>query len=85
METGFVSSPWHTTHPADLTGAGDAFRAGLYSYLIRNRAAFVDGGFDWKLAGRLANLTAATAVTDGLEGVGTYPAMMRRCGAKGAG
>jgi sugar/nucleoside kinase (ribokinase family) len=82
METGFVASPWHTPRPLDLTGAGDAFRAGLYSFLIRNKRAFMDGSLDWKRAGLLANRTAATAVTEGLEGVAAYPAMMKLCGGR---
>jgi sugar/nucleoside kinase (ribokinase family) len=82
METGFVASRWYTPRPTDLTGAGDAFRAGMYSYLIRNSRAFIDGSLDWKRAGLLANLTAAMAVTEGLDGVEAYSDMLQRCGTR---
>ena len=40
-----------TFAPADLTGAGDCFRAGLYAEIIRRRAEFAAGGLDLRCAG----------------------------------
>jgi sugar/nucleoside kinase (ribokinase family) len=36
-------NPYSINKPHDLTGAGDAFRAGMYHYLIRNTDAFKAG------------------------------------------
>ena len=62
FDKGFVKSLWHTNKPKDLTGAGDAFRAGFYAYLMKNIMPFDKGAFDWRRAGMLGNLTAAVMV-----------------------
>lgn len=75
---GFVKSRWYTANPVDLTGAGDAFRAGIYGYIIKNKKAFDTGVFDWRKAGMLGNFTAGVMVTEGMAGIGNYTAMCGR-------
>jgi sugar/nucleoside kinase (ribokinase family) len=43
----------------DLVGAGDAFRAGLITYLCRNLTQFVSGSIDFAEAVQMGNLFAA--------------------------
>ncbi len=74
--SGFVPSPWHTEKPHDLTGAGDAFRAGFYAYLIKNMSSFDNGTFTWQDAGMLGNLTASIMITQGYESIRQYPNML---------
>ena len=51
----------------ELTGAGDAFRAGLLTYLVRNVDAFHADGLDVNEALQVGNLTAALYLTAPLE------------------
>ena len=75
---GFVESPWYSNTPKDLTGAGDAFRAGFFAYLIRNIHSFDRGTFNWYKAGMMGNLTAAVMVTKGFNGIEEYAIMLDR-------
>lgn len=79
-DKGFIESPWYTDRPQDLTGAGDAFRAGFYAYLIRNIQSFDEGTFEWQRAGMLGNFTAAIMVTEGFSGIKNYAEMLERSG-----
>ena len=78
FHAGFVESRWHTNQPRDLTGAGDAFRAGFYMYLMNNMKSFDVGNFDWQKAGRLGNYTAAVMVKNGFSGIKNYKTMFKR-------
>ena len=75
---GFVKSPWYSDKPKDLTGAGDALRAGFYAYLIRNLESFEKGTFDWHKAAMLGNLTAAVMINEGFSGIKSYIEMLNR-------
>ncbi len=75
---GFVKSPWYSTKPKDLTGAGDAFRAGFYAYLLNNMQDFENGTFNWYRAGMLGNFTASVVVTKGYKDIDEYTIMLDR-------
>jgi len=77
-DKGFVESAWYTENPKDLTGAGDAFRAGFCAHLISNATSFKKGTFDWRKAGMLGNLIAAVMITEGYGGIKNYGSMLAR-------
>lgn len=79
VEGDFIKSWWYgKVKPVDFTGAGDAFRAGLYAYLIKNLNKFDNGNFNYKIAGQLGNLTATLAISDyGYRGIRKYSKLLK--------
>jgi len=52
FENAWIPNPHYGAfQPADLTGAGDYFRAGLYGYIVTHVAAFHSGDLDFERAG----------------------------------
>ena len=78
IQKDFVRSLWHTAKPVDLTGAGDAFRAGVHAHVLAHLREFEQGVFPWRSAGMLGNLTASVMVTKGVTAIQPYKIMLKR-------
>jgi sugar/nucleoside kinase (ribokinase family) len=63
FESGWIASPAYGSFmPADLTGAGDYFRSGVYAAAATNPTAFRTGAFDFRQAGQLGHQVAAACL-----------------------
>lgn len=78
IQQDFIRSSWHTSKPVDLTGAGDAFRAGVQAHILVHLREFEQGVFPWRSAGMLGNLTASVMVTKSVTGIQPYKIMLKR-------
>jgi sugar/nucleoside kinase (ribokinase family) len=73
LKTGSASTPTKITSKfmagevVNLVGAGDAFRAGLVTYVARNLAAFRSGEMDFREAVQMGNLFACRYITAPLK------------------
>ena len=65
----------------DLVGAGDAFRAGLITYIGRNLDRFRDGSIDFAEAVQMGNLFASLYIKAPLDdrygNIKTYDKMLK--------
>ena len=64
FENAWIPNPHYGTfQPADPTGAGDYFRAGLYGYIVTHVAAFHSGNLDFEQAGLAGHDSARDNLT----------------------
>lgn len=76
-----ITSNFLAGEVVDLVGAGDAFRAGLVSYVARNLAAFQSGEMDFSEAVQMGNLFASCYIKAPLDqrySIEPYERMIRR-------
>jgi sugar/nucleoside kinase (ribokinase family) len=87
LPSGYASVPAKITsrfmagEVVDLVGAGDAFRAGLLTYVARNLAAFRSGEMDFSEAVQMGNLFASSYIKAPLGrrcAIESYEQMIRR-------
>jgi sugar/nucleoside kinase (ribokinase family) len=62
-----VTSNYLTNQVVDLVGAGDAFRAGVLTYICHNLETFKNGSFDYALAISMGNLFASRYIQSPLS------------------
>jgi sugar/nucleoside kinase (ribokinase family) len=76
-----ISSTFMAGEVVDLVGAGDAFRAGLVTYVARNLAAFRSGEIDFSEAVQMGNLFASSYIKAPLErryAIESYEQMIKK-------
>jgi sugar/nucleoside kinase (ribokinase family) len=76
-----ITSKFMAGEVVDLVGAGDAFRAGLVSYIARNLAAFRSGEMDFSEAVQMGNLFASCYIKAPLGrryAIESYEQMIRK-------
>ncbi|MHB9071637.1 MAG: carbohydrate kinase family protein [Sedimentisphaerales bacterium] len=76
-----ITSNYLTNGVVELVGAGDAFRAGVLTYICHNLQAFQNGTFDYRLAVQMGNLFASkyiqSPLSDRYRNIHSYDRMLK--------